>query len=197
MAKKTIKKNYTTWTGTSKQDKVYIDDADYVKVNTGAGNDSIKNGSDYAWWSTIDAGDGDDTIAFDSAQESSINAGAGNDKISLSGGSYLTVKGGKGNDTVYTSAHKNLYQYASGDGNDVIYNWGAGDTISITGGTYTKTTSGSDVILTVGKGKITLVGANGKDFTIKGTLAGGGKNFIVIHSVSPQYRVVILTWSII
>ncbi|MBR4641339.1 MAG: hypothetical protein IKO74_01300 [Selenomonadaceae bacterium] len=175
MANKTIDVNGTTWTGTSKQDNVFID-ADYVSVNTGAGNDSIKNRYIYAWYSTINAGDGNDTIIFEESRQSSINAGAGNDKISLSGGYYLTISGGKGNDTVYAAANYNLYQYASGDGNDVIYNWGAGDTISITGAKYTKKTSGSDVILTVGSGKITLVGAKDKAFTVKGTLAGGGKN---------------------
>lgn len=175
MANKTIDVNGTTWTGTSKQDNVFID-ADYVSVNTGAGNDSIKNRYIYAWYSTINSGDGNDTITFEEPRQSSINAGAGNDKISLSGGYYLTINGGKGNDTVYAASNYNLYQYASGDGNDVIYNWGAGDTISITGGTYTKKTSGSDVILTVGSGKITLKGAKDKAFTVKGTLAGGGKN---------------------
>ena len=176
MAKKTIKVNGTTWKGTAKDDKVYIKGADYVSVNTGKGDDSIKNNYNYAWWSTIDAGKGNDTISLDTARQSSINAGAGNDKISLSGGSYLTINGGKGNDTVHASANYNLYQYASGDGNDVIYNLDSTDTLSITGGTYTKTTSGSDVILTVGKGKITLVGAKGQTLNIEGTFASGGKD---------------------
>lgn len=173
MAKKTISSNYTTWTGTSKKDKVYIDYADYVKVSTGKGNDSIYN--EYGWHDTIYTGSGNDTIKLYSGNGSSVNAGAGNDKISLYGGySYvITVKGGTGNDTVYSNDYNVLHQYKSGDGNDVIYNWSANDTLSITGGTYTKKISGNDVVLTVGKGKITLKGAANTTLNIDGTLAGG------------------------
>ena len=147
MANKTISSS-STWTGTAKADKVYID-ADGVKVNTGAGNDSIKNSYIYA----------------------TIDAGTGNDKISLSGGSYLTIKGGKGNDTVHAAADYNLDQYAAGDGNDLIYGIGSTDTISITGGKYTRSTVNNDVVFTVGTGSITLKDAKGKKFNIKGTLA--------------------------
>ena len=176
MAKKTINVNGTTWTGTSKKDKVYIK-ADNVSVNTGAGNDSIKNDHNYAWWSTINAGNGNDTITFDSAEYSSINAGAGNDIISLSGGYYLTVKGGTGDDTIYGYGTNMFYQYASGDGNDVIYGIDAGDTLKITGAKYTRSTVGSDVIIGVGNSSITLSGAADRVFEIQGNIAGG-KNII-------------------
>ena len=173
MAKKTISSDYTTWTGTSKKDKVYIDYADNVKVNTGKGNDSIYNHLGY--YATINTGSGNDTIKLNSGNGSSINAGSGNDRISLYGGysDVITIKGGTGNDKIYGSGNKTLHQYTSGDGNDVIFNWSANDTISITGGTYTEETVGNDVILTVGKGKITLKGAANTTLNIDGTLAGG------------------------
>lgn len=176
MAKKTIKVSNSSWKGTSKKDKVYIDYADYVKVSTGGGNDSIYN--DLGYYATIDAGTGNDTITLYYGKASSVNAGAGNDRVSLYGGSpfsVITVTGGAGNDTVYSSGYKTLHQYASGDGNDVIFNWSESDTLKIAGGKYTKKTSGKDVILTVGSGKITLKGAKGKTLNIDGTLDSGGK----------------------
>lgn len=176
MANKTISASSSSWTGTSKRDNVYIDYADSVRVNTGAGNDSIYDS--LGWHDTINAGAGNDTVKLYFGNGSSVNAGAGNDRVSLSGGySYvITVMGGKGNDTVYSNGNSVLHQYALGDGSDVIYKWSANDTLSITGGTYKRSTVGNDVILTVGEGKITLKSAKGETLNIKGTLAGGGKN---------------------
>ena len=172
MAKKTISTSYTSWKGTSKKDTVYIDYVDYVNVSTGKGNDSIYN--DMGYYVTINGGSGNDTIMSYGGNGSSINAGEGDDKISLRGGySYtVTLTGGKGKDTIYGSGNKTLHKYKSGDGNDVIFNWSANDTLSISGGSYSKKTSGNNVILTVGSGKITLKGAKGKTINIKGTLAG-------------------------
>ena len=173
MAKKKISTSYTSWTGTSKKDKVYIDYADYVNVSTGKGNDSIYN--ELGYYATINTGKGNDTIMSSSGNGSSINAGAGDDKISLRGGySYtVTLEGGTGNDTIYGSGNKTLHKYKSGDGNDVISNWSANDTLSITGGTYTRSTVGNDVVLKVGSGSITLLNAKGKTINIDGTLAVG------------------------
>lgn len=176
MANKTISADSSSWTGTSKRDNVYIDYADSVRVNTGAGNDSIYDS--LGWHDTINAGAGNDTVKLYFGNGSSVNAGAGNDRVSLSGGySYIiTVMGGKGNDTVYSSGNSVIHQYTLGDGSDVIYNWSANDTLSITGGSYTRSTVGNDVVLTVGEGKITLKSAKGETLNIKGTLASGGKN---------------------
>ena len=71
--------------------------------------------------------------------------------------------GGAGDDTISLSAtgYENVIEYSAGDGNDIVYNFGARDKIQIGDGTgeYSYQVSGSDVILTVGDGKITLVGA--------------------------------------
>ncbi len=172
MAKKTISSDYTTWTGTSKKDKVHIDYADNVSVNTGKGNDSIYN--DIGYYATINAGSGNDTIELYSGDGSSINAGSGNDLIDLYGhADDVTVKGGTGDDTIYGNGYDVLYQYKSGDGNDLITGWSSNGVIKITGGTYTKETVGNDVILTVGKGSITLKDAANTTLNIDGTLAGG------------------------
>ncbi len=167
MARKTISSAGSYWTGTSAKDKVYISWADSVSVNLGGGNDSLY---DYlGYHATIDAGAGNDTIKLSYGNYSSVNAGDGNDKISLyGGGGTITVKGGTGNDTIYSSGYSVLHQYANGDGNDVIRNWSANDTLSITGGAWSSVTSGKNVIIRVGSGKITLKNAKGKKINIVG-----------------------------
>ncbi len=158
--------------------------SDYVTVYGGAGSDTISNGvwrskifggadndlislTSY-WYNTLDGGDGNDTIIAGGNQHS-VNGGAGADKVSLSG-NKLTVTGGTGNDTIYFGGNENIVSYANGDGNDVIYNWSANDTISITGGSYTRSTVGSDVVLKVGNGAVTLKGAKNTTVNVKGTL---------------------------
>lgn len=154
----------------------------WATINGGKGNDTIVgnhwrsmlNGNDGAdfislttyYYDTIDGGSGNDTIIA-GGYEHSVAGGSGNDYISLSGGA-LTIQGGKGNDTIYGDSTKShLYQYKKGDGNDIIYNYGSSDSITISGSTWKKTTSGNNVIIKVANsGNITLVGAKGKTLNI-------------------------------
>ena len=146
-----------------------------VTINGGNGNDSISNSTDSDYtisndygYVTIDGGAGNDSI-YNYDPQVSINGGAGNDRISLSNWSDITVKGDTGNDTIYGSGLAgHLYQYASGDGNDSIYYFGASDTLSISGGQYTRSTVGNDVIIKVGEGSITLKEAKGTTINIDG-----------------------------
>ena len=71
-----------------------------------------------------------------------INAGAGDDSISLNSGASL-----------------NVIEYTSGDGFDSISGFKSTDTLSISGGSYSTQKSGKNIIVTVGLGKLTLVGA--------------------------------------
>ena len=156
--------SYKKISGTSYADYIYNDyGADYVTINGGEGNDTIDNLGD--------------TVKIDT--------GAGKDSI-YSYSYYSTIKPGTGNDTVslHASGHHNVIQYASGDGNDKIYNLGSTDTLSITGGKYSSVTSGSNVIITVGSSKITLVGAKGNTLNIKGTLEGGSSGKVITNSTS-------------
>ena len=102
--------------------------------------------------------------------ESGYNNGAitGSDKADTIkvAGKGLTVTGGKGNDQITSSGNGNVFVYKTGDGKDVINNFSESDILSISG-TADVTTSGSDVIFTVGTGKITLAGAADKNFTYK------------------------------
>lgn len=158
--------NYATITGGIGADKI-IGNHWRSKISGDADNDLISLTT--YWYNTLDGGAGDDTIIAGGSNHS-VNGGAGADKISLSG-DKLTVKGGTGNDTIYgstTTSH--LYQYANGDGYDTICNWSSNDTLTITGGTYSYTTSGDNFIVNVANtGAITLVGAKGKTVNINGT----------------------------
>jgi len=160
--------------------------AGYLTVDGGAGNDSLSIGTNLGgisdYYSSIHGGTGNDliriygnyvTILGGAGNDSisnigdtvTINAGAGNDYIDNDGNEVI-IDAGKENDIVSLSSYsyysKNtLIQYTSGDGNDTIFNFNSDDTLKIGGGTgsYFSKTSGNDVIVTVGEGKITLVGA--------------------------------------
>ncbi|MBD3879562.1 MAG: hypothetical protein SR1Q5_07760, partial [Quinella sp. 1Q5] len=153
--------------GSDTIDNSYVNN---ILVNAGAGNDSISN--DSAWYSTINGGDGNDTIVVPyRAYQDSINGGAGNDRISLisgTGDGYYgnnTVKGGTGNDTIYGNADAtvgSVYQYSQGDGKDIIYGLQELDLFVVGNGssdTFSSVKSGNNIIITVGEGKISLMGA--------------------------------------
>ena len=114
-----------------------------------------------------------DTI-YNSADYCTINGGAGNDSINNSNGWYTTINGGKGNDTIYgCSSYADVFQYSTGDGNDIIYNYDSKDKISLSSSSsYSTTRSGSDVIINVSSGSIRLKNASGKTLNITG---GSGK----------------------
>ncbi len=182
----TIENSYAKYillNGGSDVDSIYGNN-DYATVRAGGGNDiiignhwrSVLNGEDgndlisltTYWYDTIAGGAGDDTIMA-GGSEHSVNGGDGNDLISLDGGS-LTVLGGAGNDTIYGSSEENhLYQYRSGDGNDIIFGVNANDTVTITGADYTASTVGSSVVLNISDGtSLTLDGAAGKNINVNG-----------------------------
>ena len=113
--------------------------------------DIINNSGRHA---TINAGGGDDLIT-NNGYYASINGDADNDSI-VNNSYYATISGGKGNDTVY-AGYESVIKYASGDGNDVIYNFNANDTLNITSGTIDSYYySGSDYVIKVGSGAVTL-----------------------------------------
>ena len=102
-----------------------------------------------------------------------ITGSASDDTIKTSGAN-MTITGGKGNDTLTGGSGADTFVYSSGDGNDVITNFDDNDKISITSGIVTTSTSGNDVIFSIGSGKITVKGGNGK--TINYIDASGREN---------------------
>ena len=74
-------------------------------------------------------------------------------------GAQVSIVGGKGNDTIKNIAANVVFDYNTGDGKDIIYGFNKTSTLNVTGGSCSTKTSGKNLIVTVDKGKITLVGA--------------------------------------
>ncbi len=146
--------------------------ADSDEIYNGTGGNSV----------TIDGGDSSDEIDSRGTNVS-IKGGAGNDSIYIDG-SKATVNGGTGKDSIRNFGENTLFQYKAGDGNDSIWGFKTNSTLQIEGGSDVSLQTGgsSNVIATVGKGKVTLVnaanlsvvniqGSGGSD-TIKSTVSG-------------------------
>ncbi len=156
----------------------------------GSGDDTLDGG---AGNDTLTGGKGNDLFIFSGGNDVITDYAAG-DKISVSGAikkatvndsdvvltvgsDSLTVKNGanktltiinsagKENSTVIGGGGADIFVYNSGDGNDIITDYTSDDIISITSATADVTTSGNNVIFTVGSGKITLNGAADKVVT--------------------------------
>ena len=163
-------------------------DGSLSAINGGDGADYIYNAASKV---TINGGEDNDYIQnYYSGSRSEINGGAGNDSISnrgnevtIDGGENndyiesdvdnVTISGGKGNDSISLGdrSSNNLIEYSSGEGNDIIYGVRADSTLQIGGGEYSTTKSGKNIIVTVGDGKISLIGAAslGSSLNIAGT----------------------------
>ena len=71
-----------------------------------------------------------------------------------------------GNDTIYLG-ETNVIKYSSGDGNDTIYSFDGDDKIKITSGNISNAKlKSNDVVITVGKGSITLKDSKDKEITV-------------------------------
>ncbi|MBR1730251.1 MAG: hypothetical protein IJ728_12100 [Selenomonadaceae bacterium] len=88
--------------------------ANYIKINAGSGNDYIYSAGDY---NTILAETGDDTIIVDAYHY--VDAGDGNDSVDAGYG-VTTVYGGTGNDTIISGYNNRVY-INGGKGNDYIF----------------------------------------------------------------------------
>ena len=173
----------TLISGTGGDDSIRNWSGENVTIDGDAGNDSIDNGGSNV---LINGGDGNDLIyntgrgdygrsdyatIYGGADNDSIrnyysrvkiDGGAGNDSIYNSGAS-VSIDGGAGDDSITIDGKYALIKYTEGDGNDYIrgfdsYNKYSTLSIGDGYGTYYTETVGSDLVLTVGEGKITLAG---------------------------------------
>ena len=129
----------------------------------GVGNSAYACGYMFLrWLAKQSAASSSVNVTLSNALSNTFTAGSnGNDKITNSG-SNVTILGGDGNDTITNNGGSNvLFQYTEGDGNDLIQGFRADSTLQIGNGSDTCATikSGSDIIVTVGDGRITLRGA--------------------------------------
>ena len=131
---------------------------------------------------TLFGGSKNDSI-LNNSSKTLINGNAGNDKILNYKGSNVTIIGGKGNDVIslYDSSKNNLIIYNKGDGNDTISGIAETDTIKIADSDFTSTTSGQNIILTVGNGKILVKNAKDKNLKIVGSIEGGSEDYAMVQ----------------
>ncbi|MBQ7199699.1 MAG: hypothetical protein IJS29_10595 [Selenomonadaceae bacterium] len=117
----------------------------------------------------LDGGTGDDSIYSKNIIESTINGGDGNDTLVMGGySSYSTFNGGKGDDIISINGGLNrVIQYVEGDGNDTIFGGSSFDSIQILGSGYIASTVGNDII-TVDNGSILVKDAVDKYINIVG-----------------------------
>ena len=157
-------------------DTVFCNEDSYGNyIDGGADNDKI---TFYGTSNIIHGSAGNDMIvAFSNYKTptsgNQIFGESGNDYIVISDviaarKSHNTVSGGADKDIIVIGSTENpvVIQYATGDGDDVVYGYSSNDTIQITKGDYVTAASGQDIIITVGTGKITLVGAQGQKLNI-------------------------------
>ena len=81
----------------------------------------------------IKAGKLNDTINV-AGDNISVNAGAGDDQITIKSGSNITVAAGKGTDTIVVKDAEagHVFEFAKGDGKNIIYGINPNDTIKLT-----------------------------------------------------------------
>lgn len=169
-------------------DKIYAG-GKYNSVNAGDGNDSIYVHGSYG---TVLAGAGKDTISGNNGNmklfgnedndlisitsywSNTISSGGGVDTIAVEGGGKHSIAGGADADRISLgSATNSTIFYASGDGNDTVWNFNSTDMLNISG-SYSTAKSGSDISVKVGSGSILL-----KDATKIGSININGKTITV------------------
>ncbi|MBD3880034.1 MAG: hypothetical protein SR1Q5_10240, partial [Quinella sp. 1Q5] len=185
------------------------DTADLINISVAnttvfgyAGNDTIYNSNNGA---QIYGGDGHDDI-ISSGNNVGISGGNGADSILSTGNNGLFI-GNSGNDTIYvqgknntidggqnddliileTGSSKNLVAYANGGGKDKIIGFNSNSTLQIGdgNGTYSTTKSGANIIVTVGEGKISLMGAANLDtLNIQGSKKSTSDTLTITNSSS-------------
>lgn len=150
---------------------------DSSKIFGNAGNDEIMNFGDFSYLS----GDKNNDTIYSCGEADSLDGGAGKDYLYNEGvnayifggasndtihneGDHATIAGGAGNDSITNNGGKyTVYQFGTGDGKDTVTGFNDGETIQITKGTYSAKKSGSDVVVSVGKNKLTLKDAVNKE----------------------------------
>ena len=160
-----VKSENVTLTSGAGNDRIYNYGANAI-VNSGSDDDYIINGAKGAG-SALNGGDGDDKIRNAGASDVIISGGAGDDSLCSSNGKNVTINGGTGDDTIRVTTGYNLIQYASGDGDDVIYGYKTTDTIQLTSGSITDIWGvGADLVFFVGDEYIQLKNVKNKKITI-------------------------------
>ena len=93
----------------------------------------------------------------------------------IGGSGKNKIDGDKGNDTLTGGKGNDIFIYEAGDGDDLISDYSSSDKIKISDGKISNAkVKGSDVILTVGSGSLTVKDAKGKSLSL---IDSSGKSF--------------------
>jgi large repetitive protein len=177
----------TDISGTNGNDTINQAVAGNTTINTGNGNDTVTIAEAANSATIINTGNGSDTVAVAEGANSTtvINTGNGNDTVVITGvsTSSTVVNVGNGNDTVLGGAGRDIIY--GGNGADVL-SGGAGDDI-VYGG------NGKDTLYG-GAGNDILYGGNGSDVLIGGAgsdrIYGGNGPDIGIYALADHYKIV-------
>ena len=142
----------------------------------------------YMFWRYLakqasDACDSSKTYAF---SENALLKGTSKADLLTAWGAGLTINGGKGNDTINAlgSNAPHVYEFGSSGGRDVVLGYSSGDTIHILDGAeYSTVRSGNDVIVKVGKARMTLKDAKGQKLKIVGRVVNS-KNGVKLNGTA-------------
>ena len=108
---------------------------------------------------------GNKRLTVKNGESKVIKAQVGDDYYIKGNSKANTLIGGSGNDTLTGGNGKDVFIYTGGD--DYITDYSSQDTIQLNNGDLTKASlNGSNVVLNVGEGTITLKGAKNKNITI-------------------------------
>ncbi len=191
--------------GSDGNDYIINDHSDDVTIYAGAGDDTILTsglrdfadggtGDDslinYQSYTTLNGGNGNDFLINRGGNYPSLNAGDGDDYIYM-GGSYATISAGGGDDliTLHPDTAMQLIQYVIDDGNDTVYGFKSNDTLHITDDSvYQTLLSGSDVIVSIENGSITLKDVSDTALNITGGILSA--DGLIINKHNPNTLII-------
>ena len=105
--------------------------------------------------------------------------------VIIGGSGRNWLDGSKGNDTLTGGKGNDVFIYSKNGGNDIITDYVTGDKIKISGGTISKAKlSGSDVVLSVGTGSLTVKNAKGKSLSLIDSFGNGFSTILGGKSVT-------------
>ena len=129
-----------------------------------AKNDTL---SGYGGADTLEGGKGNDSLDG-GAGDDILTGDKGNDKLWGDAGNDV-LTGGKGSDSLWGDTGNDTFIYTPGDGNDVIFGFDDGDTLTIDGADFSKATvskNGEVVKLKIGAGSVTFKDIDATTFHI-------------------------------
>ena len=118
------------------------------------------------------------------ANNNSIIGGKGVDTLNGGDGAD-TLKGGVGNDILSGGSGDDVFLVADGEGNDVINDYTTGDKVKLTSGKVSNIkVKNNDVILTIGKSKLTLKNAKSQSIEVENS---NGTTSTIINGINLTY----------